>query len=166
MIIKYPKYGGINLSKLKIPLIAASTVMVAIFVIVAGLSIGEEAAPADGDPGTLKTGIPILSDVEPQGDNEHFGITNVGTAAVDLSDYNVAIDDAPSVPLTEYNLKPGEEVNVLFSSGVSANEPGETDLYLTAAAPLTLNDNAGRITLNDRTGTLKSELTYNHKRLK
>jgi hypothetical protein len=166
MIIKYLKYGGINLGKLKIQWIVASTVVVAILIMVAGLSTGGVAVPADGDPGTLKTGIPILVEVEPQGDNEHFGITNVGTVAVDLSDYNVAIDNGSSVPLSEYNLKPGEEVNVLFTPGVSANEPGEMDLYLTAAAPLTLDDNAGRITLKDSNGTIQSELTYDHKRAK
>ncbi|MDM7911685.1 MAG: hypothetical protein QUS09_01160 [Methanotrichaceae archaeon] len=111
MIVPYPKYGGTNLSRLRIPWMIAATVVAAIFVMVAGLSIGADTTPALEHPALEHPalGILILSDVEPHGDNEHFGVANVGTIEVDLNGYYVAIDDGSSARLPSYNLQPGEE---------------------------------------------------------
>lgn len=170
MIIKYAKYGGIDLSKLRIPRIVALLVVVAISAMMAGLSIGADAPAQPVAPPVVagvpevaqpQVGQPILTDIEPLGDNEHFGVANAGTAPADLGSYDVAIDNGNWVTLPQYILVPGEEINFLFDPRASANELGEKDLFL-GAAGLTLNDNAGRIALKDSAGIVRSEVTYSH----
>jgi hypothetical protein len=153
-MIKISMQTGIKLSNTIFPRIVALAVAVVISVYVAGAAGAACAYPGCESP-------VVLVDIEPHGDNEHFGVTNVGTAAVDLGGLDVAIDNGDWITLPKYTLAPGEEANVLFIPEESANEPGEKDLYLEVPG-FHLNDTAGRITLRDSTGIVLSELTYSH----
>jgi hypothetical protein len=166
-----------------IPRIVVLAVVVAISIFLAGLSAGQlggntqtatttvstnsanpcaPAAPATGSiVGIAATSHVVLVDVEPHGDNEHFGVANVGTSEVDLGGFGVAIDDATETPLPTYSLKPGEEVNIVLAQGASANEGDEKDLFIGTAGHH-LNDTAGRIVLRDSAGWIHSEVTYSH----
>jgi len=144
----------------------ALTVIVAI-VCIAGLSIGQEAAPATTtakyvptEPTTGKVPPPlVINEVMPLGDNEHFGLTNPGTAKVNLADYRVSIDRGIWIKLPTHDLGPGEEVNVIFDPNAKLSEPGQDNLYI-GTAGLTLNDRSGTVTVKDNAGVV-SELTYN-----
>ena len=106
----------------------------------------------------------VINEVMPLGDNEHFGLTNPGTVKVNLGDFHVSIDRRGWIKLPEYNLAPGEEVNVLFDNKkpklTELNEPGQDNLYIDAP-DLTLNDRFGTVTVKDDAGVV-SELTYDN----
>ena len=157
------------MSKLTFRWMVALSFIVAIFVCIAGVSIGQEAAPATttaryADVPTAPTtgNAPptlVINEVMPLWDNEHFGLTNPGTAKVNLEDYQVSIDRGVWIKLPTHDLGPGEEVNVLFDPKAKLSEPGQDNVYI-GAAGLTLNDRSGTVTVKDDAGVV-SELTYN-----
>ncbi len=128
--------------KLTLRGMVALAVIVAIFVCVAGVSIGGDAPPsypvspaqpqtrsAGNAPVTTPPAPPtgnapqlIINEVMPLGDNEHFGLTNLGTAELNLTDFRVSIDESRLVTLPCYKLKPGDEVNVVLAPEARANE--------------------------------------------
>jgi len=143
--------------------------MVALTFIVAmcitGVSIGQhQTAPATITARYVPTGNApptlVINEVMPLGDNEHFALTNPGTAKVNLGDYQVSIDRGVWVKLPAHDLGPGEEVNVLFDPKAKLSEPGQENLYI-GATGLTLNDRSGTVTVKNDAG-LVYELTYNN----
>ena len=154
--------------KLTLRWMVALSFIVATFVCIAGVAIGEDAPAAPQIDGLAATGnaLPtlVINEVMPLGDNEHFGLTNPGTAKVNLGDFHVSIDRSGWIKLPEYQLAPGNEVNVLFDHKKAKlselNEPGQDNLYIDAP-DLTLNDRFGTVTVKNDAGVV-SELAYDN----
>ena len=150
------------MSKLTFRWMVALSFIVATFVCIAGVSIGQVAAPATPPVESATTPRLVINEVMPLGDNEHFGLTNPGTVKVNLGDFQVSIDQSRWIKLSEYDLAPGEEVNVLFDKNKKAklSEPGQDNLYI-EAPDLTLNDRFGKVAVKDDAGMV-AELTYDN----
>jgi tetratricopeptide (TPR) repeat protein len=101
-------------------------------------------------------GMIAITNISAEGEDEFIEITNNLDEAKNLKGWTLVVDEdeARSVVLPEYVLKPGRKVMVHFGSG----EDSENDLFM--ESEIVLNDDAASATLRDETGREVSSLGF------
>ena len=97
----------------------------------------------------------IMDEINPRGD-EHVSLTNLGTTTVELSGYQLSVQDGSSFTLPTFSLAPGDEVTIIFADGI----PSSDVIFTGANSANALNDESGSLSLINPTGTTLSTTTY------
>lgn len=97
----------------------------------------------------------IMNEIDPHGD-EHVSLTNLGATTVELSGYQLSVQDGSSFNLPAFSLAPGDEVMIIFADGI----PSSDVIFAGANSANALNDESGSLSLINPTGTTVSTTTY------